>query len=152
MTVLRYKKPSAINSVSISMLLGLGLAVYAGSVLIPIVWPVLQLGGIMRSVCNQAYRNPDDEALRQRLLKDAARTGLPVTAKSFELVRVKYSPAELQALARGNEDLRRQLEKRGQEFIIRLDLEAEYRLPLIGRPVRHRWRTEKRASLRDEKE
>ncbi len=152
MTVHRYKKPSAINSVSVSMLLGLALLVYAGSVLIPIVWPVLQLGGIMRSVCNQAYRLPDDEALRQRLLKEATRTGLPVTAKNFELVRVKYSPAELQALARGNEALRRQLEQRGQEFIIRFDLEAEYRLPVIDKPVRHRWRTEKRASLRDEEE
>jgi hypothetical protein len=152
LTVYSYKKPSAINSVSISMLLGLGLVVYAGSFLIPIVWPVLQLGGIMRGVCNQAYRISDDEALRQRLLREAARTGLPVTARNFELVRVKYTPAEVQAEARGNELARAQLEKRGKEFIIRFDLEAEYRLPVIDKPVRHRWRTEKRASLRDEQD
>jgi hypothetical protein len=146
-SVYAIKKPGRVNSVSVSLLLVLAGIGYAGWALVPVYWPYFQLGGMMRGVCYEAYRNADDAALIKRLLADGKRTGLALGPEDFELERVPFAPEELAAQTAGNPEAARILGARGKECVIRFRHATDRVLPLIGKSVRLSFSTEKRVTL-----
>lgn len=99
----------------------------------PIYWPLFQLGGIMRGICNDAYRITKDEQLMDRLLEQSKRTGLDLTEDNFRLTRIQWSDEELQELAGDNQRRREMLESRGKECLLEMHYEDDYEWPFIGK-------------------
>ncbi|MCK6549234.1 hypothetical protein L6R52_25550 [Myxococcota bacterium] len=127
-TIYEMKKPKAINSFSVSLFLIVAALGYLGYFYIPVWWPVFQLSGIMRGICNDAYRTHDDQALVDKLLKESKRTGLRLTAENFVFTRVPYGPEELSGL----EDHARALkERRGKRCELQLIYTAQAKWPFL---------------------
>lgn len=135
MNIYAMKKPKRINAVSITFfILALGVG-YLGWAFIPIYWPVFQLSGIMRGVCNDAYRVHDDKQLMEKLLKDSRRTGLRVSQDNFRLTRLPYSEDELIALSNGRQAMRNMLIKRGKQCMLEMHYEDDFALPLLDKKL-----------------
>lgn len=91
------KKPARINSFSVTLTLIVATLAYAGYFFIPVWWPVFQVTGIMRGICNDAYHTFENEKLMEKLLKETKRTGLYLTSDNFVLERVPYTEEDYQA-------------------------------------------------------
>jgi len=127
------KKPKRINSVSVTLFVMAALILYLGWALIPIYWPVFQLTGIMRGVCNAAYRERDNDLLIGQVVKEGRRTGLRLSKENFLLERVPYTEEELLAAPEGP---RRLMSERGKLCVLTFHYEDNYVLPLIERNQR----------------
>ncbi|MCB9654219.1 MAG: hypothetical protein H6729_08845 [Deltaproteobacteria bacterium] len=128
MNIYLQKKPRRINSFSVTLALIVLVAGYAGYFYLPLWWPVFQLTGIMRGICNEAYRNVNDEDLMKKLMAESKRVRLPgLTAENFEFTRVPYEQEEL-ASAKG---LRPEL--RGKRCELYLSYERTATWPLLGK-------------------
>lgn len=129
MNIYAMKKPKRINSVSIGLgLIALAL-VYLAWALLPVMWPLWQMSGIMRSACASAYREKDDEEVMRRLLADAQRTRLKISEDNFRFERLPYAPEELQE---ANASLRDRMMTFGRECVLRFRYVDQYELPLFG--------------------
>jgi hypothetical protein len=147
------KKPSRINSVSITFtVVGLALAYFLWA-FIPIYWPIFQLKGICRAACNDAYRVTDDDEVIKRLVRDAARTGLGLTEDNFRMTREPYTEDELVALTAKIEDVDKRAEwttflrDRGKTCVIEYLYRGRYTLPVVGQSVELTFNDEIRGSL-----
>lgn len=153
MNIYAPKKPKRINSVSVTIALVLLVVGYLGWAFGPILWSVFQLEGIARAACNDAYRQLDDDAVIERLVRDSARTGLRLTKENFRLTRLPYDPAELEEQTATIKDSRRRadqvmfLKQRGKTCVIEYYYRDRYPLPLIGQSIELTFNDEVRGSL-----
>jgi hypothetical protein len=123
------KKPRRINSVSVGLtLIGLFLA-YAVWAFVPVMWPLWQMAGILRTGCAKAYSIADDEQVMKFVLKDSRRTKLQVTEDNLRFVRVPYPEEELLDFDATRRDL---LARTGRECRFHFRYVDEYELPLLG--------------------
>ncbi|MBK8012965.1 MAG: hypothetical protein IPK13_16615 [Deltaproteobacteria bacterium] len=128
MNIYLQRKPRRINSFTVTLsFLALAFG-YGGYFYLPLWWPVFQLTGIMRGICNEAYRNVNDEDLMKKLMTEARRVRLPgLTAENFEFIRVPYEQDEL-ASAKGF-----QPEKRGKRCELYFTYDRTATWPLIDK-------------------
>ncbi|MEL7368203.1 MAG: hypothetical protein AAFN74_04770 [Myxococcota bacterium] len=97
----------------------------------PILWPIFQMTGIMKTACNEAYRQLDDRKVMQKLLGDAQRTGLAVTEDNFRLRRIPYTPEEMEQFANKTEYIQR----RGKVCEIDFRYADTYAIPFTGKTI-----------------
>lgn len=135
MSIYAMKKPKRINSVSISFFFLALVLGYVGWAAVEIYWPIFQLSGIMRGACNDAYRVHDDKKVMAKLLKDARRTGLPLTKDNFRFTRVQFTDEELLAMTKGNAKHRASLVKRGKSCLLEMRYEDDFALPLLDKKL-----------------
>ncbi len=141
MNIYAPKKPSKINSVSITVTLMLLIIGYLAWAFVPIYWPIFQLKGIVRGACNDAYRVLENEQVIANLVEDSRRTGLHLTKDNFRMTREPYTREELAALTQEIESLdyrRKQgdyLAKRGKSCRIEYIYKNTYSLPMIQVPL-----------------
>ncbi len=133
MNIYLMKKPKRINSVSVSMFLGLLLFVYLLYWWIPILWPIFQMTGIMKNACGEAYRNVDDRVVMEKLLTDAQRTKLKISENNFRFRRIKYSRDELASMNIEEDTF---VANRGKHCEIAFHYEDDYPVPFIGLETR----------------
>ncbi|NJK88967.1 MAG: DUF615 domain-containing protein [Myxococcales bacterium] len=138
MNIYAPKKPKALNSVSVTlMLIALAFGYFCWA-FIPIYWPIFQLKGIVRGACNDAYREMDDTLVVQKLVTASGRTGLRLTKDNFRMERVPYSPPEIEEAVGHIKDFEtrarqmKYLRERGKLCIIEYYYRADYSLPLVG--------------------
>lgn len=146
MSIYEMKKPKRINSVSISLFIGLALVVYLGYAFIPIYWPIFQLGGMMKTACNEAYRQMDNDLVIEGLVKNAKRTGLPLSKDNFRLTRIHYADEELMRV-QDNPTLQDMMRKRGKECVVEMRYQGTYTLPFTNFTFTKEWSDEKRSPL-----
>jgi hypothetical protein len=134
--VYEMKKPKRINSFSVTLFFVTVTVAYLGYWYLPEWWPMFQLTGIMRGICNDAYRTYEDEKLVDKLLKESKRTGLRLTKENFLLERVKYTAQEM-----NNFDQNQQLTfgQRGKKCILYVKYHKRSPLPFIGKEVPLSW-------------
>lgn len=132
MGIYEIKKPRKINSFSVTLFLIVTIGGYLLYWYIPIWWPIFQMQGIMNGICNDAYREIDNEKLMAKLLKESQRTHLRVTKENFKLERVPYMPNELP-------NLTEYAAARGKFCKLSFSYAAESELPFIGKRVQHEW-------------
>lgn len=148
MNIYMMKKPKKINSVSVTLaLIGLVLA-YAGWFLVPAFWPIFQLTGVMRSTCNTAYRELNDEKVMAELLKQAKRTGLKLTKDNFRFTREPYTVEELEAARQKHSGSEELLQKRGKACVLEMRYVDDYTWPLIGKTTTIPFEREVRVDLK----
>ncbi len=128
MSIYAMKKPKRINAVSVSITLIFLLIGYLLWFAIPVYWPNFQMGGIMKSACNDAYRMTDDEEVMKKLVKSSQRTGLRLTKDNFRFTRVEYTPEERAERKLAADSYQA---KRGKTCIIEFYFEKDYKWPLI---------------------
>lgn len=133
MSIYAMKKPKRINAVSVSFFFLALIVGYIGWAAVEIYWPVFQLSGIMRGACNDAYKIHDDEKVMAKLLKDARRTGLPLSNDNFRFTRVPHSDEELITKSKGNAAIRRNMIRRGKTCVIEMRYEDDFKLPLLDK-------------------
>lgn len=133
MNIYLMKKPKRVNSVSVTLFVMAAVTAYLGWALIPIYWPVFQLTGIMRGVCNAAYREKNNDLLIEQVVKEGRRTGLRLSKENFSFERIPYSEEELLSAPEG---LRFLLGERGKFCVLSFHYEDNYVLPLIERNQR----------------
>lgn len=131
------KKPRAFNSLTVTLILLVAGLVYAGYWIVPVWWPVFQLTGIMRGICNDAYHQRDNEILIEKLLKEGARTGLILSKENFQLERVAYSEEEIQKF---DEQARPLMISRGKECVLRLIYVSNAKWPFLDKSTKITWR------------
>lgn len=127
-TIYEAKKPSAINSFSVSLVLITATLGYLGYFYLPVWWPVFQLSGIMRGICNDAYRDHDDKALVDKLLRESKRTGLRLTQDNFVFKRVPYTEEELVGIEGHARSMK---ERRGKRCELELIYTARAEWPFL---------------------
>ena len=88
------KKPKVINAVSVTGALALLVVGYLAYVLVPPYWQIFQLQGILKSACNEAYREWNDEKVVDYLMRQVPRTGLPLSKDNFRFNRIPYTAEE----------------------------------------------------------
>jgi hypothetical protein len=137
------KKPKRINSFSVTLALLVSAAVYTGYVLIPVWWPVFQETGIMQGICNDAYREFDNDKLMGKLLKESARTGLRLTKENFTFERIPYTAEETRQWT-GASNL---YSLRGKECILSMGYVSNFTWPGIGRQSQISWQKTVRTDL-----
>lgn len=153
MNIYAPKKPSRINSVSVSVTLFLLAFGYFLWAFVPIYWPIFQLQGIARSACNQAYKQLDDEKVIEKLVEDSRRTGLKLSEDNFQMTRIPMDDDEIEAELASFEDPRARAERalylrqRGKACVIEYYYRDRYPLPLIGQTVELTFNNEVRGSL-----
>jgi hypothetical protein len=131
------KKPRRVNAVSVS-LVGMALVIgYLGYAFIPIFWPIFQLQGILRGACNEAYRVHDDEKVMRYVVREAQRTGLPLSKDNFRIRRERYPEDELVALlkdvrSQDRASARELYQSRGKTCVIEYRYAANHQLPILG--------------------
>ena len=133
MNIYLMKKPKRINSVSVSVTL---IAIAIGYLLwfvIPTYWPSFQMGGIMRGICHDAYRELDNEKLVTKLVQDGMRTGLKITKENFRFSRIPYTMEELTERKLPHDSYQA---KRGKTCLIEFYYEDDFPWPLIGETTR----------------
>lgn len=130
MNIYAMKKPKRINSVSITVTLIVLVVGYLLWFLVPVYWPSFQMGGIMRGICNDAYRELDNKKLLDKLVESSRRTGLKITKENFRLTRVPYTPQELVALKQKSDGY---WARRGKECVLEFYYEDAYPWPLIDK-------------------
>lgn len=123
------KKPKRINSVSVALALMALAFLYFLWAVVPTLWPLWQMSGIMRTACSVAYSEADDEVVMQRLVKDGRRTKLRISKDNFLLERVAFTEDEILAAP---ERLRGVMSKKGKECVLRFRYVDTYALPLLG--------------------
>ena len=133
MNIYAIKKPNRINSVTVTLAVGGLLIGYLLYWWLPIFWPIFRMTGIMKSACSEAYRNPNDEAVMEKLIADASRTGLRIDERNFRYRRIPFTRAERQASQITEESF---VNRRGKECEIAFHYEDDYPLPLIGKTTR----------------
>ncbi|MCA9549042.1 MAG: hypothetical protein KC933_03335 [Myxococcales bacterium] len=146
MSIYAMKKPKRVNSVSIALFIGLVLIGYLVYAFLPIYWPIFQLGGMMQTACNEAYRQLDNELVVEGLVKNAKRTGLPLTKDNFRMTRLPYSDEELMKF-QGNTGVQETMRKRGKECLVEMRYRGSYTLPFTNFTFTKEWSGEKRAPL-----
>ena len=112
MNIYLMKKPKRINSVSVTLFFGTLLIVYVCYWWIPILWPLFQMTGIMKTACNEAYRNVDDKLVMKKMLVDAQRTKLKIDENNFRFRRIMFTPEELVAMKLSDDNFVAQRGKR----------------------------------------
>lgn len=132
MNIYDMKKPKRINSVSVLMALGLAFLGYLLYWWVPIMWPVFQMTGIMKSACSEAYRTVDDNTVVDKLVKDAQRTGLRIDKTNFRFRRVPYTGAEIKARDLVGKDF---IVARGKHCEIDFRYQDEFAIPFTGRQM-----------------
>lgn len=134
MSIYAIKKPKRINSVSVGLTIILAGILYLGYAMLPVMWPLWQVGGMMRSTCAQSFSSVGDDAeLLKKLVRETRRTRLRISVDNFQFEREPYSDAELENLPAARRD---QLQLRGKTCVIRFRYDDEYELPLLG--IRYR--------------
>lgn len=133
MNIYLMKKPKRINSVSVTLFLMAAVTAYLGWAYIPIYWPLIQMSGIMRGVCNDAYREQRNDALLQQLVREGKRTRLRISADNFSVERVAYSEEEMM---NQSEHAKSILRARGKACVISFHYEDTYTWPLFDSPHR----------------
>lgn len=131
MGIYEIKKPKKINSFSVTIFFVAIVSAYLCYWYIPIWWPTFQIGGIMKGICNDAYRQPNNETLMDTLVKQTARTGLKLTKENFTLVRVPYDPKDLPS----EPSTREVFERRGKLCRLTFNYRNIYALPFTGKSV-----------------
>ncbi len=132
MNIYMMKKPKRINSVTVTMAVGLLVIGYLLYWWIPILWPIFQMTGIMKSACNAAYKDFDDERVMAGLIKDARRTRLRISEDNFRFRRVRYALAEVQGM--GIED-NSFFARRGKHCEIDFRYTDTYPIPFLGKSI-----------------
>jgi hypothetical protein len=136
MGIYEMKKPKAVNPVSVTMVLVAALLIYTGWVVIPVWWPLFREGGIMQSICNDSYREYDDEKLMAKLLRESARTGLRHSNENFEFKRIPWSPEESREFSGPSGAL---YALRGKECRLSFSYLGTIKWPLIGKEQSLTW-------------
>lgn len=153
MNIYAPKKPSKINSVSVTIVLFFLVFGYFLWAFVPIYWPIFQLKGIARAACNDAYRQLDDKLVLEKLVKDSRRTGLVLTKDNFRMRREPYERDEIEKEVSHVEDpVRRReradfLRQRGKACVIEYYYRGNYRLPLVAQSIQLTFNDEVRGSL-----
>jgi hypothetical protein len=129
------KKPKKINSFSVTIFLIVTIGGYLGYWYIPIWWPIFQVSGIMSGICNDAYREMNNEKLVDKLMKETKRTGLALTKENFTFERIPYLPQEMPNDAASRDTLGR----RGKACRLTFNYGKRYELPFIGKSVPLSW-------------
>lgn len=132
MNVYAMKKQRKINSVSVSMALILFLMGYLAYAIVPVWFPMFRMSGVMRGVCNEAYKNFDDEELTKKVLTGARIAGLRLTREEVRFVRVPYDP---EVLAMEAPNWREVLSKRGARCQVVFETVAQIHFPIIEKVV-----------------
>ena len=130
MNIYLMKKPKRINSVSVTLFLLLVAGAYLGWTFGPVYWPFFQMTGIMRGVCNTAYREKNDDKLLEALVKEGRRTRLRLSTDNFSIERIQYSEEELLAAPEGP---RKIVAERGKACVINFHYEDEFTWPVLER-------------------
>lgn len=89
------KKPSVVNSFSVTLTLILLVGGYFGWWYLPHWFKAWRMSGVLVSVGNDAYRQYDDNKLMAILVKEGKRLGLNVSEDNFAIQRVPYTADEL---------------------------------------------------------
>ncbi|MEM7676978.1 MAG: hypothetical protein AAF449_13320 [Myxococcota bacterium] len=131
MNIYAPKKPKKINSVSVTMFFGTIILGYLLYWWVPILWPIFQMTGIMRTACNEAYRQIDDTKVMNKLLSEAQRTGLPVSEDNFRFRRIPYEPQELEQFVNKTG----YIERRGKTCEIDFRYIGTYSIPFTGKTM-----------------
>jgi hypothetical protein len=131
MGIYEIKKPKKINSFSVTLFLIVVTVGYLGYWYLPIWWPVFQITGIMKGICNDAYRNPNNDELLDKLVKETKRTGLNLTKENFSIYRSPYPEGELPK----EPGTRENFIKRGKTCELTFSYGKPYELPLTGGKV-----------------
>ena len=137
-TIYEMKKPSRFNAFSVSLVLVAIALAYFLYFFIPVWWPVFQLTGIMKGICNDAYHTHDDRKLMEKLLKESKRTNLRLTEDNFLLERDQYTADELNA-ATPSDSGRILLQKRGKVCRISLGYVSQAKLPFTQKVIEIPW-------------
>jgi len=124
------KTPKRINSVSVTMFLVTVALAYGGWFYLPHWWPVFQLSGIMRGICNDAYREFDDKKLMDKLLTQSQRLSMKVAREDFVLYREPYTPQDVHAM---NDEARRVLQTRGKVMHAKFKKTVVAKWPLVSK-------------------
>lgn len=132
MNIYQMKKPKRFNSVSVSMAVALVVFGYLLYWWVPILWPIFQMTGIMKSTCNYAYRTFDDRLVMKHLVEQAARTRLQISEDNFRYRRIEYTPDERRALKIDDSSFVRM---RGKRCEIDFHYEDDYPIPFLGRSI-----------------
>ena len=136
MNIYMMKKPKRINSVSVTMAIGILVIVYLVYWWGPILWPLFRMTGIMKAACNDAYRITDNEAVMKKLVADAQRTGLRITKDNFRFRRLPYTAADLKALNPNGDADMSYTEKRGKHCEIDFRYSDDFPIPFTGKTMR----------------
>lgn len=132
MSIYEVKKPKRLNAFSVPLFIVLFAVGYFLYWWLPMWWPVFTLTNIMRGICNDAYREMDDEKLMTKLLNDSRRTGLRLTAENFEIERIPWEEGELEAKGQKRSETS---DKRGKTCVINFYYTVDSQLPIIGKSV-----------------
>ena len=145
MNIYAMKRPRRMNAVSAGLTILLLAAVYAGWALLPVLWPLWQISGMMRTACAQAYRTTDNGEVIAYLMKEVQRSPLAVNEDNFRLERKPYAEDELLNLA---PDARRKRRAQGRTCVLRFRYVDRYRLPILGTMYRMPYEASVRLDLR----
>ena len=132
MNIYAPKKPKRINNVSITIAIGV---VIIGGLLywwVPILWPIFQVTGMMRTACHEAYRTMDDEKLIDDLARDAQRTGLAISKDNFRIRRIPYTPEQLRESGLPKDS---PIILRGRTCEIDFRYENDFPVPLVNKSM-----------------
>lgn len=146
MGIYEIKKPRRINSFSVTLTLILIVLGYLGWFIIPLWWPVFQETSIMQGICNDAYREYDNEKLMVKLMKQSARTGLPLRRDNFVFERVPYQEFEFPPGL--GPDGHKLFETRGKECRLSFTYVTKGEWPLIGKKVQIPWKRSVKTDLK----
>lgn len=135
MGIYEIKKPKKINSFSVTLFLIVVVAGYLGYWYIPLWWPIFQVKGIMSGICNDAYREMDNEKLLDKVVRETKRTGLRLTKDNFKIERVQYKPEELPPQG----GVREVMLTRGKQCRLTFTYHIVSEMPFIGKKVPLSW-------------
>lgn len=144
MNIYAMKKPKKLNAVSVTIGILVIVFGYLTWFLLPVYWPFFQMSGIMRTACIRAFHDKDDKKLLKKMVDEAGRTGLKVTADNFRFTRILYDDAELV----GN-PIKEMLRRRGKSCRVEFVHEHDYKIPLTGKTWHKRTLMEQNIDLRE---
>lgn len=121
------KKPSKINSFSVTLTLILVVGGYFGWWYLPHWFKVWRMSGVLVTVGRDGYREFDDEKLMKKLVSEGRRLDLRVNEDNFAIKREPYSPEELSKY----QD-RTYPEKRGKSIKVAFAIVIPAEWPLLG--------------------
>ena len=133
MNIYAIKKPSRINSVSITLLVVVALGGYLAYWWVPILWPVFQMTGMMKTACGEAYRGSDDKTVMKKLVADAARTKWRIDERNFRFRRIPYTRRELKTLKIDEDGA---VARRGKHCEVDFYYEDDFPIPFTGKTMR----------------
>jgi hypothetical protein len=143
MSVYAPKKPSAINSFSVTLTVLVSLALFFGSFYLPHAYRAWVLSGVIVSIGNDAYREFDDEKIMKKLVTEANRRGLPLKRDNFVVQRNHYLPAEIPS-----ETAAELFRKRGKSITIVVGYEVDAEWPLIDKRTKLRFQKQRDVDLK----